>query len=47
MGRSTFNLGHRGAPVHLISFGVALFLESDLRVGDAVAQLVDLNAICV
>ena len=28
----------------LISFVVALFLESDLRVGDAAAQLGELNA---
>jgi hypothetical protein len=30
--------------VSLISFVVALFLESDLRVGDAAAQLAELNA---
>lgn len=34
-----------GAPAHLKSFVVALFPVSDLRVGDAAAQLDELNAV--
>jgi hypothetical protein len=34
----------RGAPAHLKSFVLALFLVPDLRVGDAAAQLDELNS---
>jgi hypothetical protein len=34
----------RGAPAHLKSFVLVLFLVPDLRVGDAAAQLGELNA---
>jgi hypothetical protein len=35
----------RGAPAHLKSFVLALFLVSDLRVRDTAAQLDELNSV--
>jgi hypothetical protein len=35
----------RGALAHLKSFVLALFLVTDLRVGDAAAQLDELNSV--
>lgn len=37
----------RGAPAHLESFVIALFLVPDLRVRDAASQLDELNEMCL